>query len=930
MLHSCIFQTENLATESPEYKSLALSIPKTYTLNRYYLTDILPDLSKALEENTNDFSIFINNNNKANIVDNSTNHALYGLDAEAECEEEFLDFLKRAPYFSLTNASGIEHDLKNADVLLVFGLGLGFSLKNIIEKANVKFVILYEPRLDILKCSMYTLDWQALLELATKRGIYVGLQIGNAGTSLAEHLTEILTIQPNIEKIYYYRHLSHPVSDEVIHFYNQFSGDSVKLLRSGRQFMGFDQAEDYIPVRTQSMLGNSSVIAFENDSTLFSMNLDVFKKYFPGLAKLAENYQPSRWQLVLDKSGTPNLYHFKRHCMLYRHLYHDCDNVNRRFFSSEMNINTQVKQKVPYKLRHYLHYQAVSKLQQIEAQYSSRLSINPDLMSTVVISGCALSLSFEALLSKSNLKNIFIFEPETDFFYASLFVLPWHTLLEQLDKEGRELYLNVGGRKADYFDEILRQFYRVGAYALAETSFWLNYTTPDLNNIFSSLKQQLRSVLALGDYFDHAKYGLNQTLSNFSSDALFMINVPVSLAISDMPVFVVGNGPSLDETLAYIRSYQTKAIIVSCGTALKPLLDYGIIPDFHVEVEQNASTYDHLHKTCDNKLLKKVSLISFSSIHPATRALFEQSFLIFKESEAPTIVFKHDVDLVLNKELSVIPYAFPTAANLAISFLLNLGHKQLFLFGVDFGQVDSRYHHSKKSIYYTKAGDESYDYRKANPEQICVRGNFKNIVYTKSEFDLARKICQMQLKEYLGNVEVYNCSDGALILGAVPLLPENVLVSKVVDKAGYKQNLIKNVFVNLGKLNQSLSKFKKGVLTDDEKSLVLDWVKMLSLNTFDVLEAKIFLKQQWYHFEHVVTTSRVVFCLYYSSVAYYFSRFTNLMNVHDETISQSKKVAMLNEMLIVLRWFLKESISHFDTDALECCNAVLFEKHVEF
>lgn len=923
MLHSCIFQTDNLAIESPEYKSLALSIPKTYALNKYYLTDILPDLSKALEEITSDFSIFINNNNKLNIVDNSTNHALYGLDAEAECEEEFLDFLKRAPYFSLTNSSGIEHDLKYAEVLLVFGLGLGFSLKNIIEKANVKFVILYEPRLDILKCSMYTLDWQALLELATKRGIYLGLQIGNAGTSLAEHLTEILTIQPNIEKIYYYRHLSHPVSDEVIDFYNQFSGDSVKLLRSGQQFMGFDQAEDYIPVRTQSMLGNISVVAFENDSTLFSMNLDAFKKYFPGLANLAGNFQPSRWQLVLDNNATPNLYHLKRHCMLYRHLYDDCNNINRRFFSSEMNINTQVKQKVPYKLRHYLHYQAVSKLQKVEAECGSRQSINTDLMSTVVISGCALSLSFEELLSKSNIKNLFIFEPETDFFYASLFVLPWHTLLEQLDKEGRELYLNVGGRKADYFDEILRQFYRVGAYALAETSFWLNYTTPELNSTFTALKQQLKSVLALGDYFDHAKYGLNQTLSNLASDALLMLEATATAATTATPVFIVGNGPSLDQAVAQIRHYQSFAIVVSCGTALKALLAYGIVPDYHVEIEQNATTYDHLQHTCEPEKLQQITLISFSSIHPATRALFKQALLVFKESEAPTIVFKYDVEALLQKPLSSISYAFPTAANMALSFMLRLGHKQIYLFGVDFGQADPRYHHSKKSIYYTKTGAESYDYSKANPEHIRVRGNFREFVYTKSEFDLARKVCEMQLKDYRGRVEIYNCSDGAFIQGAIPLFPDNILLANECDKADYFRAITDQHFTSTQRLVPLVAHFSQGLLAENDKAVILAWRDMLVSKARSVAEAKDFLAMQWCHFEQVVTVNKVVFCLYYSSAGYFFSRFTALLNLSDAALPTEHKLQKFDTMLGIFSDFLTESVAGIKDGEQEFCTAVL-------
>lgn len=56
-------------------------------------------------------------------------------------------------------------------------------------------------------------------------------------------------------------------------------------------------------------------------------------------------------------------------------------------------------------------------------------------------------------------------------------------------------------------------------------------------------------------------------------------------------------------------------------------------------------------------------------------------------------------------------------------------------------------------------------------------------MFTKTEFDVSRKLLEQAIKAQKGRVEVYNCSDGARINGAVPLKPENILLpASMADK----------------------------------------------------------------------------------------------------------------------------------------------------
>ncbi len=53
----------------------------------------------------------------------------------------------------------------------------------------------------------------------------------------------------------------------------------------------------------------------------------------------------------------------------------------------------------------------------------------------------------------------------------------------------------------------------------------------------------------------------------------------------NVPVIIVGAGPSLDKNIDELKYAKGKACIITCDTALKPLIDHGIIPDLFVVVD---------------------------------------------------------------------------------------------------------------------------------------------------------------------------------------------------------------------------------------------------------------------------------------------------------------------------------------------------------
>jgi hypothetical protein len=62
-----------------------------------------------------------------------------------------------------------------------------------------------------------------------------------------------------------------------------------------------------------------------------------------------------------------------------------------------------------------------------------------------------------------------------------------------------------------------------------------------------------------------------------------------------MPVFIVGAGPSLDKTVAYLREVRGRGYIIAVDSALATLLQQGIKPDFVVSIDFTKHTLNYFN-----------------------------------------------------------------------------------------------------------------------------------------------------------------------------------------------------------------------------------------------------------------------------------------------------------------------------------------------
>lgn len=778
---------------------LAKHIAKTHKKNIYAFAKSMPSLMNIITmENNGSVSVFSNKQGDINLVDLGTGRTLYGLEPEKEVAKHLELFCRHPLYvdFSASEPQPLRENSDNDqpqtlselpvyqqkasatalpvsfDVMVVLGVGIGWHIEALLNNYDIKHLVIYEPEEVYFKNSVALCDWSHIFNLANQKGTGIYMQYGMDGRNLVENMEELRKVA-EVAGFYLYRHYNHPVfrSVEASLHYHCWS----QLKQNGLNIKVEEKANEYLPAWSLP----ADIFSYQSvtqENSLYLSNMAAFKSFFPNIYEEFKDYQPRIWLPVAEIEDQRAVNIAKRDDLTTwygQNAKQECRESYQSFCKSPAKDGVVLSYNGT-KLKHYHHYQLVQATEDLLKAEESKLRL-PEEVKSLIMFGLGAGYQLEMLCENHTIGNLFICEPNRDFFYSSLFAIDWRAILTKIDKDKGRLYLNIGDDGSNLFRDLLDRFYSIGPYILANTFFYQTYYNSVLNSAVAQLREQLQTVIAMGEYFDHAYYGINQTHSVIKSQQSFLKGKPanyLSKQSKDVPVFLIGNGPSLDDSIEFIKEWQDKAILISCGTSLQSLHRYGITPDFHSEIEQNRSSFDWAASVADYDYLKQIDLFSCNGIHPDTVDLYRNSYLAFKDGESSTT----STLKVLNRsEFESLKFAFPTVSNFSLNLTLSLGFNQVYLVGVDLGFKDQKKHHSSSSGYYDGDGEELYDYADKNNTSIMVEGNFSPRVYTKYEFKVAKVMLEQSLAQH--RVDCYNTADGAKISGTHPLQAENILIT---------------------------------------------------------------------------------------------------------------------------------------------------------
>ncbi len=506
----------------------------------------------------------------------------------------------------------------------------------------------------------------------------------------------------------------------------------------------------------------------------FSANMQAFERLIPSIFHKFENYKVSReLEFFCTENGEPNVRWKDNGNAFYgQSPFADCQQQITNTLSSTPIMQFERNQEYdPFGQEHIVFFNKLTTTHQAFYQTHKLIQGIPNSIPLAMMFGLGLGYQLAYLYERCQVANLFVFEPDADIFYASLFCFDWASLLGYLEQENMGLHLFVGQTEADVMVDLRAAISteRNNTFLCANCFYFSHYDSPTLNSLKATV---IRDFYQLGmgwGFFDDNLFSLSHSLNNLSAGIRFIrqgASLPAGLAST--PVLVVANGPSLDEdAMAFIRQHQRNAIILACGTALGSLYRAGIVADIYVATER----VDVVPRSLENipaDYLEKVLFLSTDVVHPQCRRLFKNMALTMKADE-PMLTL-----LLANKQpvdqLLAITHANPLVGNIGISMPLHLGFNKLFLIGLDNGFKVDGHHHSTYSMYYGEDGKPKPEFASmvlASGDKI-IPGNFGGEVISNNLFSASLMMIEVLLSNF-PRAECHNCSDGAMIRGTTPL-----------------------------------------------------------------------------------------------------------------------------------------------------------------
>ena len=502
----------------------------------------------------------------------------------------------------------------------------------------------------------------------------------------------------------------------------------------------------------------------------FKANIDTFQKHLPGIATFFNSYKPNKKLSFFSlDNGIPNLLISDSDTILYKsenpisfcrdRLLYLMENVpfNQSCFLYERDKYGQIFDKYTNEGASILAKQKkeISQLKEL------------DMVPLVVVSGIGLGYILGELYERINVPNLVIIEPDPDIFFASLHTFDWKNLLDYIFSEHLSIDIVIDNDPQLCFDTFNSIMNDKGAF-LSTSPFLLVHYESKFNTDFSKiLNTQTPRITSFLGFFDDYAFGISHAAYAFSRKNNHFVKKGVSIEqYKDIPVFVIGSGPSLDNDISFIQQYQNRAIIIACGTAADSLFHTGIKPDFFANTERIPETCDVLDSIPDPHFFDDVTLICSEVCHPQVQKRFLKAVVFGKKNE-PFFPYIQNMFPERLDKIQDISNMNPLAGNMGVSSAVTLGFRKIYLFGMDNGiKVENTQIHSNFASLYQKRGAPE----EAGFKYEC-EGNFghkckTNLKYLQAIYNVESVINSIAIEDKL---YVYNCSDGALIQNTVSI-----------------------------------------------------------------------------------------------------------------------------------------------------------------
>lgn len=387
-----------------------------------------------------------------------------------------------------------------------------------------------------------------------------------------------------------------------------------------------------------------------------------------------------------------------------------------------------------------------------------------EFVPSVVFLGVGLGLHIDEITQSVDIVNAIIYEPDPEFFALSMFVVDWQAIWARFEKKGYSLSFVISSNyNSDEHVRMLENEMKKSIPFHPDFTVFLSHRSNEkLIKIFEGVRDRLPVINANWDNFDRQVDHLNQELHNLERHP--PIAFPRPYQSVERPMVIVGSGPSLDNRIESIKANRADIVLMSAGTGLRALLGNDIEPDFHVELDSDFIICEIIR---NSGLSPENNIVLFakSTVNPLVTDLFPEVFLFYSAETNDYQFWNYS---------EAFSGASPTCTNAALSLAANLGFRNIFLAGSDYGFVSENKDHSEHSVYgkpdssgFIKRFQATVGGRKS--EMLEVESVDGGRIFTRGDYLFAKIKAEDLIRAHnrgMSPPAFYNISDGARIEGA--------------------------------------------------------------------------------------------------------------------------------------------------------------------
>tara|TARA_R110002072_G_scaffold98616_1_gene216982 strand:+ start:8916 stop:10910 length:1995 start_codon:yes stop_codon:yes gene_type:complete len=505
-------------------------------------------------------------------------------------------------------------------------------------------------------------------------------------------------------------------------------------------------------------------------------NLAAFRRLYPTTASMIESHRPLA-NLVFNEDGTPDL-EFMGQSFYDGNIQGFTENQLKTYWKSPHRLALPRVQASSLDTYGQFTMQRFLDRSRDELGVEFRVQRQTEPAFFLLVQGIGLAPHLDELLERTQCRNLILMDSSLEGLYQSLDIYDWEKLLMTMQERNGDAFFFISDDVPALIDG-LRNRIRGSSVTTVDGAYIYQHFNSSMFDEFTKVFNKEASLLlaGLGFFYDEQLMLRNAktNLADGTSRFYFRPDTPVTRSC---PAFVVGCGPSLDASIEHLRRNADKGIVISCGSALGPLMAAGIKPDFQIEME-NLQVATVLEFVANEYDISDICLVAASTVDIEAATMFKERVFYHRVALCPYPVFSDDVrNFIHNLD--------PTVVNAGLGFVQEMGFQEIYLFGVDMGQRGTDKHHAAVSYHYTEGAIIAQ-----SPFNIEVPANFGGKAKTTQGLFWALDSIQRLVKSGPRRIKYYNCSNGALLNDVPPKLPRTVNLDELTeDKAAIVNEII--------------------------------------------------------------------------------------------------------------------------------------------